>query len=586
MANTIEDFLHALKRTINGDPYLQKNARVYAPISYRVAKIRDPLEDVLLAGRYRVKSRIGKGAMSVVYKAVQEPIDRVVAIKVLKREWSLDPVNVKRFNREAKTVSTLKHRNILSIHDVGSTDMGQPFFVMEFLDGVSLEYLVDNRGAVPIARAVPIFCQVCEGMAEAHKQGLIHRDLKPGNIMLISEDDGRELVKMVDFGIVQLSRDSQLSTQKLTKKGEVWGSPVYMSPEQCLGSELDARSDIYSLGIVMYETLLGVSAYSGKAAIGTIVNWQLTKMPLPFKEAAPTLRIPQRLEEIVFKALQKKPDDRYASMDALRQDLESFGKQHGIKMRNSMMIKLDPNLLSNPAELERAEPLEQVEDKTLRTNSVGSRTLGPNLNQERQTKFETIETSSPAPDKKTSSGSGPSTEQIKLLIAGAAVIMLLLITALIGIPIYLAVQHSSTSKQIAKPAKPVTVISVPQKSNPVLEKNSSPQTLDPIPNQDTKTETPAHDSEPLAPPSPDVQPDQNIGTKDNKETENLSLPPHQVVLKKAKVVKKQHKTAAGSSSNSGKAADDDSELERVYLKKHRGDETQQWMKIQQKMQGE
>jgi hypothetical protein len=250
------------------------------------------------------------------------------------------------------------------------------------------------------------------------------------------------------------------------------------------------------------------------------------------------------------------------------------------------MIKLDPNLLSNPAELERAEPLEQVEDKTLRTNSVGSRTLGPNLNQERQTKFETIETSSPAPDKKTSSGSGPSTEQIKLLIAGAAVIMLLLITALIGIPIYLAVQHSSTSKQIAKPAKPVTVISVPQKSNPVLEKNSSPQTLDPIPNQDTKTETPAHDSEPLAPPSPDVQPDQNIGTKDNKETENLSLPPHQVVLKKAKVVKKQHKTAAGSSSNSGKAADDDSELERVYLKKHRGDETQQWMKIQQKMQGE
>lgn len=268
--------------------------------------------------------------MSVVYKAIQEPIGRVVALKVLKKGHAKDPANVKRFNREAKTLSSLKHINLLSIHDTGVTASGQPFFVMEYLQGITLDSLIEERGTIVIARAIPIFCQICDGMSYAHARGLIHRDLKPANIMLVTDDDGCEIVKLIDFGIVKQT-DSSLISQRLTKKGEVWGSPVYMSPEQCTGAELDGRTDIYSLGLVMYEALVGVPAFKGGAPIGVIVSRQMTQMPADFKTAAPTLRIPEALEQIVFKAIQKKPDQRFASMEELRESLEQCARNHGIK---------------------------------------------------------------------------------------------------------------------------------------------------------------------------------------------------------------------------------------------------------------
>jgi len=276
--------------------------------------------------------------MSSVYKATQEPIGRTVALKVLNHEFAKDPVNIKRFIREAKTVGALRHRNILSIHDLGNTEEGLPFFVMEFLEGISLESLIDKTGAVAIPRALSMFCQICDGMSYAHSKGLIHRDLKPANIMLVRDEDGSELVKLVDFGIVKQTQPQSM-TQKLTKVGEIWGSPVYMSPEQCMGSELDGRSDIYSFGLLMYEVLAGLPAFKGGGAIGAIISRQLSQMPATFSAVVPRLMIPDSLERIIFKAIQKKPADRYASMDELRQALNDFGKKHGLKLPESTVTR-------------------------------------------------------------------------------------------------------------------------------------------------------------------------------------------------------------------------------------------------------
>ena len=262
--------------------------------------------------------------MSIVYSALQNPIDRTVAIKMLKREYTDEPLTIKRFYLEATAVSKLKHQNILTIHDVGETDDGVPYFVMEFLDGVSLSQLIDKYGAIHYLRALPIFSQICNAMGHAHRQGLIHRDLKPSNIMLTEEDGKRDFVKLVDFGIVMMTgKKSQRKSQRLTQKGEIWGSPFYMSPEQCTGGEIDTRSDIYSMGMVMYEILVGRPAFEEKN-IGRIVNKHLKEMPLRFVETAPGKGIPETIEEVVFRCIQKSPDKRYQTMEELELALQAL----------------------------------------------------------------------------------------------------------------------------------------------------------------------------------------------------------------------------------------------------------------------
>ncbi len=316
MSNAALNFLSVLKRTIKGDPYPALQGQSFEPISYVVANVSDPLVGVTLSQRYVVSQRIGAGSMSIVYSAVQNPIDRIVAIKMLKREFTDEPLTVKRFYREATAVSKLKHQNILTIHDVGETDDGVPYFVMEYLEGVSLAQLVEKYGAIHYLRALPIFAQICNAMAHSHRQGIIHRDLKPSNIMLTEEDGKQDFVKLVDFGIVLVTKQSQRVSQKLTQAGEIWGSPYYMSPEQCTGTNIDARSDIYSMGMVMYEILVGRPAFEEKN-IGRIVNKHLKEMPLRFVESAPGKAIPESVEEVVFRCIQKNPDKRYQTMEEL-----------------------------------------------------------------------------------------------------------------------------------------------------------------------------------------------------------------------------------------------------------------------------
>lgn len=604
MSNAVEDFLHALKRTISGDPYPAPGTRRYEPHGYRVVHMRDPLQGVLLSGKYRVESRIGKGAMATVYKAVQEPIDRVVALKVLNRNYSNDNIAVRRFGREAKTVSALRHRNILAIHDIGSTDLAQPFFVMEYLEGISLQQLIERRGPVPIARAVPIFCQVCDGMAYAHDKGLIHRDLKPGNIMLIKEEPNDELVKLVDFGIVKVSKASQKLSQKLTQKGEIWGSPIYMSPEQCMGKELDGRSDIYSLGLVMYEALLGVPALDAKAAIGITVSRQLSQMPPAFKEAAPTLRIPESLENIVFKAIQKKPDDRYSSMDDLRGALEEFGRLHGIKLRTSMGMRsfVAPDVKANSSG-STADAKNRLPAAGMNVSpDAAPPPISPFENPKKRDEAHALKNesskagqSAPAAEAKGRADTGPSINQIKILIAASFVIFAILISTIVAVVMLnLAKQKTPDTNANTKienlPGKTVSKAGTYPRSD--INTKSS---IDGKPGGETRSiissdsqhlpSTSLTHSEASQAEKSGQNDDESKTTSDaalnSVKSSKKSTEKHSSVGRKEKP--KHNKPELHEIKNSEpKQVDDDALLEKIHLKKHRRDDTQQWMEIQQK----
>ena len=343
MSNQIEDFLNLLKRTLQGDPYTYGRGNRVRSHAYTVISIDDPFIGQYLGGKYFILDKIGSGSMSIVYRARQDPISRIVAVKLLRSEWCNDELTVKRFEREARAVSSLRHANIPAIMDIGIADTGQPYFVTELVSGRSLEEILSQSGALEVERAAGIFVQICEAISHAHRHGLIHRDLKPSNVMIVN-DSGKEQVKLVDFGIVKYAK-AQVASQQLTRKGEIWGSPVYMSPEQCSGTELDFRTDIYSMGTVMYEVLTGKLAFDGKS-IPIILSKQLQEMPAEFSVAAPEKVIPKKLEAIVFRALQKQPDKRYQSMDDCKTALDEVLKDFTRAGQNR----------SNPAAVSIREP--------------------------------------------------------------------------------------------------------------------------------------------------------------------------------------------------------------------------------------
>lgn len=283
---------------------------------------RDPMIGTCLMGKYDIIDVIGHGGMGVVYKGRQVLMERTVAIKMLQSQHIADSQSVQRFLREGKASCRMNHPHVITVYDFGITQQsGQPFIVMDYLQGISLADLIKQDGQVSVERSIRILTQATDALDHAHRAGVIHRDLKPSNIMLIEYEDEKDFVKIVDFGVAQLIGAGG-EQQRLTQMGEVCGSPVYMSPEQCQGLELDVRSDIYSMGIVIYETLTGRLPLIGKTMVETMSK-HITDMPPRFTEIRPDLYIPERLEAVIWKAMAKDPANRHQSMAELSRDLDT-----------------------------------------------------------------------------------------------------------------------------------------------------------------------------------------------------------------------------------------------------------------------
>lgn len=285
---------------------------------------RTPIGD-----RYEIDGVLGRGGMGIVYKGKHVLMNRPVAIKMLHPENADDDSVVARFQSEAQTLSQLSHPNLVSVFDFGITSNDEPYMIMDFHSGSNLEsYLVAN-GILSSETGIGIFKQVLSGLSVVHKAGIVHRDIKPGNIIVSQERMPK--VKIVDFGIAK-NPSTEKERLKITNTGEVMGTPRYMSPEQCTGKELDARSDIYALGCVMYECFTGKPTFDGDSFYD-MVRLHLNETPsrLPFFQ--PAVDLPKELVEVIFKALKKNPDDRYQSAEEM---LDALNKVP-ISAANSMM---------------------------------------------------------------------------------------------------------------------------------------------------------------------------------------------------------------------------------------------------------
>lgn len=284
----------------------------------------DPLLGEVVEGRYKIQSVIGQGSAGTVYKAVQELIGREVAIKVLHDYLVSDEEFIKRFRQEAKASSRLSHPNIITIYDFGVIPQGnRPYIAMDLLIGTPLSDLLAQEERLSFKEALPIFTQVASALGEAHREGVVHRDVKPENIVLVERSGQKLFPMMVDFGIARIVEESDAA--KITRTGTVCGSPTYMSPEQCTSSKVDNRSDIYSLAVVCYETLTGEVPFHSEELV-RVMAMHLSDPPTPLNEVKPGLRFPDELEEVINKAMAKSPDQRYQTMDEFAEALETASK--------------------------------------------------------------------------------------------------------------------------------------------------------------------------------------------------------------------------------------------------------------------
>ncbi|MGM0557707.1 MAG: protein kinase domain-containing protein [Myxococcota bacterium] len=286
---------------------------------YRLDPADDPLVGATLDGRYRIDWMVGEGGMGAVYRGIQLSVNREVAIKVLRTELNDREVALERFFREAKLVSELSHPNIVRVVDFGQDhERDLLFLVMEMVRGVSLGDLLE-QGRMRANFALELAYQVCGALTEPHAAGIVHRDLKPDNLLLVPVSDGTIQVKVLDFGIARaLERNT-----RLTATGMICGTPAYMAPEQSRNQELDARTDLYALGVLLYEMLAGLPPFSGQSSLQIMLK-HIQEEPARLREILPPSALPEQLEDLVHDMMSKKRDERPQSAHDVRKRIEAL----------------------------------------------------------------------------------------------------------------------------------------------------------------------------------------------------------------------------------------------------------------------
>jgi eukaryotic-like serine/threonine-protein kinase len=272
------------------------------------------------AGRYEILSTVGKGGMGIVYRAKDKQLDEVVALKVLRSEALRDdPTLLDRFKQEIKLARKITHRNVLRTHDFGEAD-GTPYISMEYLEGVTLKDLIRGKGALPLGVGLSIAKQMCHGLDAAHHEGVVHRDIKPQNMLIIPESGD---LKIMDFGIARVSevRGEQAG---LTTAGTVMGTPDYMPPEQAQGQPADFRSDVYSLGVVLFETFTGKLPFDGDTIMAIVMS-HIQKTPPRPRGLNP--RLPVDLEATILRCLEKDPNRRFQRVDEILDSLTAISSR-------------------------------------------------------------------------------------------------------------------------------------------------------------------------------------------------------------------------------------------------------------------
>ncbi|CAN5317648.1 hypothetical protein BH10CYA1_BH10CYA1_54890 [soil metagenome] len=295
-----------------------------------------------LGGKYKLIAKIGSGGIGTVYQVQQVFLNKEFALKTIDIR-TVSNVSVQRFQLEAKIAASLNHPNLVHVYDFGLLDNDQPYLVMDLVKGITFAQYLKENGPLAVNQIAAFFAPACFGLLAAHDQGLVHRDIKPGNIMVITSLplNSEQRIKVVDFGIAKhTSRDSG-EIQALTATGEVFGSPLYMSPEQCIGGIVDHRSDIYSLGCVLFEMLTGTPPFYGQSALSTMMLHESGKPPT-LKEASLGLEFPEALEHVVAKMLCKQPAERYQSIGVVAHDLANVGKGNAIVVKSTASPKSKP----------------------------------------------------------------------------------------------------------------------------------------------------------------------------------------------------------------------------------------------------